>query len=259
MQHRRRVDSASSTNKSLVYGIIVICLVLVVFAVTKYGAPTLKKKEPVKPEKDTTFSVAQSPVFNYNELNENRELKEMMDDRKLHYNIDSGIDMVIKSDESVKIGNNTVRMQDIIEKARLKNGEIVENDIVSDQEAAHGSKAEYGIYVVQPGDNIWNIHFKLLQNFFGRKGVSLSPRADEPETEGYSTGVGKLLKFSEKMVYIYNISEKKIDTDINLIQPLSKIVVYNMKDVFEFLEQIDYNQVNLIQFDGETLWMPAEQ
>ena len=71
--------------------------------------------------------------------------------------------------------------------------------------------------------------------------------------------MGKLLKFSENIVYIYNIREKKLDMDINIIHPLSKIVVYNMNQVFALLNQIDYNQVNLIHFDGETLWIPAEQ
>ena len=85
----------------------------------------------------------------------------------------------------------------------------------------------------------------------------MTPRADEPGSDGTSSGIGKLLKFSEKMVYIYNINDATIDSDIHIIQPLSKIVVYNMKDIFDFLEQIDYAQVNQIQFDGETLWLPA--
>jgi hypothetical protein len=75
---------------------------------------------------------------------------------------------------------------------------------------------------------------------------------------GYSSGVGKLLKFSENMVYIYNVIEKTFSENLNLIEPQSKIVIYKMDRVFAFLEQVDYQKINRIQFDGDTLWVPAE-
>jgi len=117
----------------------------------------------------------------------------------------------------------------------------------------------YGIYIVQAGDNIWNIHFQFLKDYFDHRGIALSPLADEPNRRGSSSGIGKLLKFSENMVYIYNVRERKIDVDLNLIHPLSKIVVFKMKQVFTLLDGIDYGRVNRIQFDGETLWIPANQ
>ncbi len=71
--------------------------------------------------------------------------------------------------------------------------------------------------------------------------------------------MGKLLKFSEKTVCIYNLKEQKLDADINLIFPLSKIVVYNMNRIFALLDHIAYQHVNEIQYDGETIWIPAEK
>jgi len=59
-------------------------------------------------------------------------------------------------------------------------------------------------------------------------------------------------------VHIYNIKDRKLDTELNRILPLSKIVVYNMQRIFALLDQIDYNHVNHIRFDGETFWIPAE-
>jgi hypothetical protein len=85
----------------------------------------------------------------------------------------------------------------------------------------------------------------------------LSAVADEPVKQGYSSGVGKLLKFSENMVYIYNIKDKQFSENLDLIEPQSKIVVYKMDRVFAFLEQVDYTNINRIQFDGDTLWVPA--
>lgn len=115
----------------------------------------------------------------------------------------------------------------------------------------------YGIYVVKANDNIWNIHFQFLRDYFTHKGIILSPVADEPTSGGESSGVGRLLKFSETMVHIYNIREKELASDLHLIQPLSKIVVFNLARVFALLESLDYSEVSRIRFDGETLWLPA--
>jgi hypothetical protein len=35
-------------------------------------------------------------------------------------------------------------------------------------------------------------------------------------------------------------------------------VVYNMDQIFKLLDLIDYERVNHIQFDGETLWIPSQ-
>ena len=116
----------------------------------------------------------------------------------------------------------------------------------------------YGIYVVRPVDNVWNIHFRFLSEYFQHRDISLSAWSDEPDTRGHSSGVGKILKFSEKMVYIFNLKERKLDVDLNLLQPLSKIVIFNMGEVLALLDPIDYKVVNSIRYDGETLWIPAE-
>ena len=116
----------------------------------------------------------------------------------------------------------------------------------------------FGIYVVKPGDNLWDIHFRFLKHFYETRHVRISNTADEPTKNGKSSGVGKILKFSENIVYIYNVREKKLDFDLNNIQPLSKILIYNMKQIFNLLESVDYKNVQKLQFDGDTLWIPAE-
>ncbi len=194
-------------------------------------------------------------VIDYNKIEKDTELKALMQKRKEEYGVDKGIDMITKSDESFKIGDATVRMQEILEKIRLRSGDIVERDLASDNGTQRKTPGVFGIYVVQPGDNIWNIHFKFLKDYFDHKGIPLSQLADEPDKEGRSSHVGKILKFSENTVNIYNIKERKLDVDLNLILPLTKVVVYNMDQIFELLDQIDYQQLNRIQFDGETLWI----
>ena len=115
----------------------------------------------------------------------------------------------------------------------------------------------YGIYVVQRNDNIWNIHFKFLTEYFRNRGIEISRLADEPDHKGRSSGVGKILKFSENLVFIYNTRERRLASDINLLQPFGKIVVFNMGKVFELLDNLSLEDIDQLQFDGENLWLPA--
>ena len=199
------------------------------------------------------------PTIDYKDLEKNKELKELMASRKESLGIKKSLDMIVKSDENFKIGDIKVSMRDILEKAFIKKGGVFEEKI-EDSGAVRPQKIkEYGIYVVTPGDNIWNIHFNLLKDFYEYKGINVSSEADEPVDQGMSSGVGKILKFSETMVIIYNLIEKKVGSDIDLLDPLSKIVVYNMDEAFSLLQEINYENIDRIQFDGKTIWIPAKK
>ncbi|ETR72326.1 MAG: hypothetical protein OMM_01802 [Candidatus Magnetoglobus multicellularis str. Araruama] len=116
-----------------------------------------------------------------------------------------------------------------------------------------------GIRVVYPGANIWDIHFDLLKDYFQHKGVTISPLADEPKKSGESSGVGKILKFSEQLVNIYNLETQSFENNLNVIHPMTVIVVYNMSQIFGILDDIDYSVIDRIEFDGESLWIPSVQ
>jgi nitrogen regulatory protein PII len=242
------------SSKSI--GIIISCIILVSVA----GLCLWLKKTATNPPQNMPDKVhtpaAGETVIDYNNIEKNKALMALMQKRKAEYGIEKGVDMITKSDESFKIGDSTVSMQEILDKIRIKSGDIVEKDLKSNKMDSMKNLEAFGIHVVQPGDNIWNIHFNFLKDYFAHKGISLSPRADEPARGGQSSGVGKLLKFSESTVNIYNIKERKIDVDLNLIYPLSKVVIYNMDQIFALLDLIDYEHVNRIQFDGDTLWIP---
>ena len=237
-------------------GILVSCIILVAVAGLWFW---LKKDSKVTTqnmsEKVHTPATGET-VIDYNNIEKDKALIALMQKRKAEYGIEKGVDIITKSDESFKIGDSTVSMQEILDKIRIKSGDIVEKDLKSNKMDSIKNPEAFGIHVVQPGDNIWNIHFNFLKDYFAHKGISLSPLADEPARGGQSSGVGKLLKFSESTVNIYNIKERKIDVDLNLIYPLSKVVIYNMDQIFALLDLIDYEHVNRIQFDGETLWIP---
>ncbi|QTA89183.1 hypothetical protein [Desulfonema magnum] len=293
MAEERKTKGILSDN---IFKIIITSAIIITAIVAGLWFWWKQRPEPVTkdiPEKKTgtvSRKVAEKapepsesqPVIDYDKLENDSEFKDMMADRKEEYGVDKGVDMIVKSDESVKIADTTIPMREILDKIRLKEGGLIEDDLTGKpksendkgQEATGFKKASdaplkmsitpdqnvkvYGIHVVRPGDNIWNIHFEFLKHYFEKRGVTVSPRADEP-TLGRSSGVGKLLKFSEKMVYIYNLKERKLDVDLHLIHPLSKIVVFNLGQAFSLLNQIDYKNVSRIQFDGETIWIPAEQ
>jgi hypothetical protein len=290
-------------------GIVVICVIVIAALILgvrlwlKRDAGTAAKSGPPEPEKKVEAPVKAAPVIDFDKLGKDEQLDALMKERKENLGIKKGFDIIAKPEESLKIGELTVEMQEIIDKIRLKEGEIVEkdlgppgkekapptsekasqlpvepsrkaieketkkNEIYGIYPAEPSRKAIekktkkneiYGIYVVRPGDNIWNIHFTILRDYFELRGIEISPMSDEPSSQGVSSGVGKLLKFSEKIVYIYNIRQHKIDVDLDLIHPLSKIVVFKMNQVFTLLDQIDYNNINRIKFDGDTLWLPPQ-
>jgi hypothetical protein len=244
---------------NVVMGIIVVGIVLAATLTgLKYLQKTATKTGVQKAEEKIQIPSKTEPVIDYNKLDKDKKLQALMQKRKAEYGLKNGVDIIAKSNESFKIGDATVSMQEILDKIRLKSGDIVEKDLKSRAMPNNKKIESFGIHVVQPGENIWNIHFTFLKEYFDHKGIQLSPLSDEPLHGGRSSGIGKILKFSEHTVNIYNIKEHKLDTNLNLIFPLTKVVVYNMDEIFKFLDLIDYKHVNRIQFDGETLWMPAK-
>ncbi len=203
--------------------------------------------------------ILKSPAFDYKNLETDSDFDRLMKKRLQNMGIEKSLDMVILSDESFKMGDNTISMQDILEKAHAKKKKIHESRITEFEQTEVEQIHRYGIYVVQPGDNIWNIHFNVLKEYYATQGIHVAYDADEPMDTGYSSGIGKILKFSEILVIIYNVLEEEIVTDIDLIKPLSKLVIYNMDEVFELLSEIDVNQIDQIRFDGTTLWIPAPE
>ncbi len=200
--------------------------------------------------------VSKPEVIDYNELEKEGIIKDLMASRKKDLGMYDSLDMVVRSDETVTVGGITVSMQEILEQAAARQGKVFETQLTESGSRQPGKVTTYGVYVVQPGDNIWNIHFRILKEYYARKGIEVEDRADEPTDAGVSSGIGKILKFSESMVIIYNLKEKTVDDNINIIEPLSKVIIYNMEEVFSLLDKIDFNHVDRLQFDGTNIWIP---
>lgn len=201
--------------------------------------------------------ISKPAAIDYNELAKESIMKDLMTARKKDLGLNNSVDLIVKSDETFTVGGNTVSMEKVIEQAFADKGKVLEKELDESGAQKPGALTTYGVYVVQPKDNIWNVHFRMLKEYYTRKGIRLGETADEPESSGMSSGIGKILKFSEAMVIIYNLKEKKVTADVNIIDPLSKVVIYNMDEIFALLEQIDINHVDRLRFDGSNIWIPV--
>jgi hypothetical protein len=214
----------------------------------------------------TLQTVPGEKVIDFNQVDQDEKLQKIIRERKEQFGLDEGIDVIVRTDESLKLGDSIIPMKEILEKIRIKQGDVIEEGLIDKplgktpetQDLYEKSDDSFGIYVVKPNDNLWNIHFRFLQDYFDNKNIRISPLADKPDRQGFSSGVGKILKFSEKIVYIYNIRERDLDINLNIIHPESKIVVFHMAEILSLLGQIDLENVNMIRFDGENLWISAE-
>ena len=132
--------------------------------------------------------------------------------------------------------------------------EIIEEDLIEnptgpDRPADAGMTPEkpgtgkpvdyYGIYVVRSGDNLWNIHFAFLREYFASRGIDLSTAADEPADDNTSSGVGRILKYAENMVHIFNLKTRRLSRDLNLLHPLEKVVIFNVSHLHRILGSFD--------------------
>ena len=242
-------------------------------------------KAAVDAKKEQTGAFAQLPatrpsetVLDVKSVEKDKKAAALMEKRKVKFGVEEKMDLIARSDETVRIGEFTVPLDKIRQQIQAEEKgarTIVAGDgVVSpSQNKAEAQKAGmvpfpplkdendkeislFGIYIVKPGDNVWNIHFGLLQHFFDKKGVRLPPFSDEPLDDGNSSGVGRVLKFSEKMVHIYNLLEGRLDDNLDMIRPLTKIVVYNMEHLFELFDKVNPDILDRVQYDGQTLWLP---
>ena len=220
---------------------------------------TIAGGKTVKAEEIAQGTIIVLPDIDYKNLKKDEKLKQLMVSRKEELGFKKSLDMIVKSDETFKIGDVQIPLRDILEKASFKKGHVFEEEIGDSGAVQPEIINKFGIYVVQQDDNIWNIHFNILKEFYEHRGIKISPVADEPISKGMSSGVGKILKFSETMVIIYNFIEQKIDSNIELLEPLSKIIVYNMDEIFSFLQEVNYENIDRIQFDGKTIWVPTKK
>ncbi|MGM0417534.1 MAG: hypothetical protein ACQEQS_02315 [Thermodesulfobacteriota bacterium] len=241
-------------QKYLIFSAAVFCILIilsVIFTYTYY----LQKNKPSATKISSSEKNTKKDIKINNKTTitfDSKSDKKLMKDRKKDYGVDKSIDMVVKSDEKVKINNKIIDIEEFEEQKMISAGGFVSSDL---RNKAPGDIRDYGLYVVKKGDNLWDIHFRLLRELFGKEGIRLSQKADKPLDGGYSSGVGKILKFSEKMVSIYSLETDRISSNIHMIEPRGKVVIYKMNEIKSLLKDLDEQNINNVTFDGENLWI----
>jgi hypothetical protein len=175
--------------------------------------------------------------------------------RKRPYGVSKSLDAVLRSDETIKIGDKEVSIAELERKLIVEQrGEVIDKPL--------GKKPRitaWGVHMVRPGENLWDIHFMLLKEYMASRGVKLAENADHPTQNGYSTGVGKVLKFAEHMVGVFNMKTRHMDSNLDLLEPGAKIVIYNLSEIFDQLAKIDPHDLSGVMYDGRVLLFPESQ
>ena len=263
--------------------------------------------EPVSPPAPTP---PEPKVIDYKKVEEKTDpkLTETITDRKQEFGLKDSVDMVVQSDEAIKVGEETVTVKDILAQieAQAQNpqelptittgepstpsggeGTIREERLTASSETAptaagsetgqpgtspaHRGQAApaggqktrksisfYGVHVVRAGDNLWDIHFAVLREYLKHKGIEISDNADEAK-DGRSTGVARVLKYAESMVHIYNLKTKHLDENLDVLEPNTKVVVFNLTRLNLILGSIKPGDLDNIQYDGRELYWPGQK
>ena len=227
----------------------------------------LSSPEGEQSESPVTKQLKPAPVIDYQKIKDDshQDLKEMVQKRKKDFGLEKSVDMVAKHGEQIRVGKETIHLSQILAEIDAKKKSSEQTYLQKEAPSATGSPTApppvsptkqpdsyYGIYVVRPGDNLWNIHFALLREYFGARGTVILPIADEPLSHR-SSGVGCMLKYAEKMVYIFNLKTKMLSMDLDLLQPQEKIVIFNLSNLNKILSPLSAEQIDAIRFDGQDL------
>lgn len=172
--------------------------------------------------------------------------------RKKPYGLDKSLDAVVRSDESIKVGDRTISVAELERKLVVgQRGEILDRPL-----KGKGKVSAWGVHLVRPGENLWDIHYALLREYLAGRGVHLPPGADQPNAKGRSSGVGKILKFAEHMVGVYNIKTGRMSSNLNLLEPGRKVVIFNLSEIFDQLAKINPRDLSGVMYDGRVLLFP---
>ena len=104
---------------------------------------------------------------------------------------------------------------------------------------------------------MWDIHFAVLREYLAYRGIDVSPDADEKKLDdGRSSGVARILKFAESMVHVFNMDTRDLDSNLNMLAPQTKVVVFNLSRLHGILKNMRPDQLNKIRFIGDELILP---
>ena len=175
--------------------------------------------------------------------------------RKQPYGLESSVDAVVRSDESIKLGDQTVPISELERKLVVEGrGALLDKPLGQNQPVT-----AWGVHAVRPGESLWKIHYALLADYLSHRGYIMPSHADQPTIQGLSSGVGKVLKFAEHMVGVYNLKTGHMSRDLDMLESGEKVVVFNLTEIFDQLAQIEPQDLKGVMYDGRVLLFPKRQ
>jgi len=188
-------------------------------------------------------------------------------ERRDAYGLQDSVDFIVRPDEPFEIAGRKLTIDEILK--RLHSESEKDQILPNIQELDLGSSvrksikprvptdanpaAYYAVRVVLPGENLWNIHYAIIQEYLARRHIILAPRSDEPNSDGQSSGIGRLLKFIEGVVYVYNLNQNQLERDLNLIYPREIIIFFKISDLFAALDRLQPEDLQNLRYVSNCL------
>lgn len=273
----KNLDRSSPPQRSLAWAWLVLLLVVVLAGggLYYYLRSEAPPPQPVASETTTTTApdtaaataktdssgiteqrLDDSKVIELAPDKQDKATAEKMAQRKEQLGLKKGVQGVVTEEETIKVGQNKVPMSRIAAKIRSSRHQVKEESLDGAGPQTNKASILYGVRVVKPGDNLWNIHFNVLREYFAKRGIKLTRKSDEPNARGVSSGIGRILKYAERMVFIYSCRTDTLCQNLNVIHPNDKVVIFNMTEIENVLAKLGKEHIKDVHFDGTNLYAP---
>jgi|GEM_PF-1204982 len=189
------------------------------------------------------------------------------EERKEAFELKQSVDRILLKDEPLDVEGREVTIEGILRQLQghkefsqlfpsIQEAEIggyIRRPVFSPETPTAAPAAYYGVREVRRGENLWKIHYRIIQEYMARRRIILPPRADEPFPDGRSSGVGRLLKYIEGVVVVYNMDRDRLEMDLNAIQPDSVLVFFKISDLFAVLDQLHAEDLRWVRYVNNRL------
>ena len=295
METRTPIPSRTSKDKRFPWILLILLLALTagtLFLLVKGGRlpqsllpkPGEKPIDTAQPEEKIQVEVVRKPipsaepapspppssVSTYPEV----PPQTSQDERKEAFGLKSSVDHIVQSQEPFSVHGRQWTIEDIQKRLASQAprsrqemspaqegaslGGFLQKPLPAKQDGPSSQKITYyGVRLVRSGENLWEIHYGVVREYFARRGVDLPHRADEPRADGRSTGVGRLLKFLESIVHVYDSRQNRLVENLHLLHPNDLIVFFNISEVFGALDQVNPEDLDSLRYLGPTLQLKA--
>ncbi len=191
------------------------------------------------------------------------------------FHMKDSIDHIVRREETFQVDGKMLSLESIL--GKLSNGVRMERVVPFIRESSIGpsirrpiqeplaphlqAERYYGVRVVRPSENIWTIHYGIFQEYMARRGIEIAPAADRPLADGRSSGVGRLLKFMEGMVLVYDTKGEGVVKNIHVIQPHTVLAFFNISDLFAAFDQLSPNTLLSLRYVDRGIYIekPGER